>query len=226
MSITILDIVVIVVILISAILAMVRGLTREILSLASWGIAAAAGAFLHPTLVPFVRQYVSSDAGSKIISGAAIFFVALIVASYITMKISDFIIDSRVGAIDRALGFIFGAVRGFLLLIISLWFFNFLVPKAPDWVSNAVSEPILQDSGEKLISLLPKDLEGWIHQHLQPKEVRDTEGEQPDSTETGGDSGAPPAAAPAPPKYDDSGVQQIINGNKESNGKAPSGQTQ
>ena len=35
------------------------------------------------------------------------------------MKISDFVIDSRVGAIDRSLGFVFGVVRGLLLVVIA-----------------------------------------------------------------------------------------------------------
>ncbi len=44
-----------------------------------------------------------------------VFLIALIVISFITMKIADFIIDSRIGALDRTLGFLFGAARGILL---------------------------------------------------------------------------------------------------------------
>ena len=35
--------------------------------------------------------------------------MTLIVVSIITVKISDLILDSRIGAIDRTLGFVFGA---------------------------------------------------------------------------------------------------------------------
>jgi len=55
-----------------------------------------------------------------VVAAAAIFFIALIVATYITMRVSDLVIDSRVGAFDRALGFLFGAARGILLLVIAL----------------------------------------------------------------------------------------------------------
>ena len=60
-------------------------------------------------------------------SAAVIFLITLIVVSYITMRIADFIIDSRVGALDRTLGFVFGAARGILLLVVALLFFNWLV---------------------------------------------------------------------------------------------------
>ena len=127
MPVTILDVIVVVVVLISAILAMVRGFVREVLSVASWVAAAAAAYFFYPHVLPLVQPYFDSNTVATIVAAAAIFFVALIVASYITMKISDFVIDSRVGAIDRVLGFVFGAVRGLLLMIVAVWFFDLLV---------------------------------------------------------------------------------------------------
>src|SRR4249920_3845563 len=154
----VLDAIVIVVVLISAILAMVRGFVREFLSIASWAVAAAAGYFFYKPLVPLVQPYVDKQIVAVIISVAVIFFVALIVASYITMKISDFVIDSRVGAIDRALGFVFGAVRGLLLLVITFIFFNWLVHPEPPWVASARSEPVLTELGDRLMAAIPKDL--------------------------------------------------------------------
>ena len=147
MPITVLDVIVIVVVLISAILAMVRGFVREVLSVASWVAAAAAAYFFYKPVVPLVQPYIASTTVATIVAAAAIFFIALIVASYITMKISDFVIDSRVGAIDRALGFLFGAARGVLLLVIALLFFNWLVPKPPPWVMPAQTKPMLDDLG-------------------------------------------------------------------------------
>ena len=115
MPLTVLDVIVIVVVLISAILAMVRGFVREVLSVASWVAAAAAAYFLYkPLHSGGVSPMSRAQTVATILAAAVIFFVALIVASYITMKISDFVIDSRVGAVDRAFGFVFGAVRGVL----------------------------------------------------------------------------------------------------------------
>jgi membrane protein required for colicin V production len=190
MSLTVLDIVVIVVVLISATLAMVRGFVREVLSVASWVAAVAAAYFFYKPLVPIIRPYIESNTVATIVAAAVIFFVALIVASYVTTKVSDFVIDSRVGAIDRGLGFVFGAARGVLLVVIALWFFNFLVAKPPDWVANAQTGPTLRDLGDQLVAALPEDIEAWIQSHTQGTEEGGTATE---STSTA------PEEAPADP---------------------------
>jgi membrane protein required for colicin V production len=167
MPVTVLDAIVIVVVLISAILAMVRGFVREVLSVASWVAAAAAAYFFYKPIVPLVKPYIESNTVATIVAAAAIFFVALIVASYITMRISDFVIDSRVGAFDRMLGFVFGAARGVLLLVIALLFFNWLVPNPPAWVAQAASKPVLDGIGAQLMAALPEDAEATILRHLR-----------------------------------------------------------
>lgn len=166
MPVTVLDVIVVVVVLISAVLAMVRGFVREVLSVASWVAAAAAAYLLYPQVQPFVQPYFDNRTVATIVSAAAIFFVALIIASYITMKISDFVIDSRVGAVDRALGFVFGALRGVLLMIVALWFFNFLVKDPQPWIANARTMPLLVSGGDWLIGLLPADFEAWVQQKI------------------------------------------------------------
>jgi len=190
MPLTILDLIVIVVVLISATLAMVRGFVREVLSVASWLAAVAAAYFLYKPLVPLVKPYIESGTVATIIAAAAIFFVALIVASYITTKISDFVIDSRVGALDRGLGFLFGAARGLLLLVIALLFFSWLVQTPPAWVTSARSKPMLTDLGDRLMAALPDDVEAALL-----KRFRDTDAESP----AGADATPPEDAAAAPP---------------------------
>jgi membrane protein required for colicin V production len=155
MPVTVLDAIVIVVVLISAILAMVRGFVREVLSVASWVAAAAAAYFFYKPIVPLVKPYIESNTVATIVAAAAIFFVALIVASYITMRISDFVIDSRVGAFDRMLGFVFGAARGVLLLVIA----------------------VLDGIGAQLMAALPEDAEATILRHLRGGD--DSPGEAP-----------------------------------------------
>jgi membrane protein required for colicin V production len=226
MPVTILDIAVIVVVLISAVLAMVRGFVREVLSVASWAAAAAAAYLLYKPVVPLLRPYFASATVAIIVAAAAIFFVALIVASYITMKISDFVIDSRIGAFDRALGFIFCAVRGLLLLVVAFLFFNWLVNPAPTWVANARTAPLLKSLGEQLMAALPPDAEEAIMKRLRGNggEATGEANPAPDNpAEPPADNGADSGGKPADPSYAGSqrkSIDQLIE-NTDGGGAAP-----
>lgn len=192
MPITLLDGILVGFTLVSAMLAMVRGFSREILSIASWAAAAVAAYFFYPTVLPYVRPYIDHEQVAMATAAGIVFVVALIVVTIITMKIADFIIDSRVGALDRTLGFVYGAARGVLVVAVALLFFNWLVgDKAPPWVSEAKSRPLLESIGTAIENLLPSDPENSILKRLSPDD-----GEPQPAPDAGAD--APSTDAPAP----------------------------
>jgi membrane protein required for colicin V production len=202
MPITLLDGILVGFTLVSAMLAMVRGFSREILSIASWVAAAAAAFFFYPHVIPYVAPYVDNDKIQMAAAAGAVFIVALIIVTLITMRIADFIIDSRVGALDRALGFLYGAARGILVVAVGLLFFNWLVgANPPYWITEAKSKPFLDQIGAKLQTLLPDDPENSILKKLLP----DDDGEAPaegdgaagEGAEGGTDAGTAPAEPPA-----------------------------
>ena len=163
-----LDLALIAIVLISALLSMVRGFTREILAIASWAAAFVAAYLLYPQLLPYLADYIHKTELAIAAAVAIIFFAVLIVVSIVTVRISDAILDSKVGPLDRTLGFVFGAVRGFLLGVIAFMLFNYLAPKQqPAWVLNAKTRPLLQASGEELVSVLPDNLATSIFKVLQ-----------------------------------------------------------
>ena len=152
------------VILVSSLLAMLRGFTREVLAIASWAAAALAALYLHPLVLPYLKPYISKDTIALAATAGIVFFVALIVVSIITVRISDMILDSKVGALDRSLGFLFGAGRGLLLCAVAFIFFNWLVPEKsqPEWVKNAKMRPLLSVTGDQIMALLPDDPESIL----------------------------------------------------------------
>lgn len=183
-----LDLGLIAVVLISALLAMLRGFTREVLAIASWGAAAVAAYYFHPLVVPYVKTYIKADLNENVTRGlaaGAIFLASLIIVSLLTIKLSDAILDSKVGALDRSLGFLFGAVRGLLLCVIAFVFFNWLVPAQtqPEWVKAAHMRPFLQASGDQLLAVLPMpdDLEGFLNKLKKPKLAGPSEEAVPDT---------------------------------------------
>lgn len=190
-----LDLGLIVVVLISALLAMLRGFTREVLAIASWTAAAVAAYYLYPLVLPYLTPYISKPVVAQAAAAAAVFFVTLIVVSLITVRLSDAILDSKVGALDRSLGFVFGAVRGLLLCVIAFVFFSWLVPEKtqPEWVKNARMRPLLQTTGEELMAMLPDDPEGLLAKLKTPKSTGAV-----DDTPADTDDVKPVTPAPAP----------------------------
>lgn len=152
------DLGVIAIVLVSALLAMLRGFTREVLAIASWVAAAAAGYYLRDFLTPYLKPYISKEPALSIAAATIIFFIALIVVSIITVNLSDAILDSKVGALDRSLGFLFGVARGFLLCVIGYVFFSMLDP--PDhqyaWIREAKTRPLLESVGKDITSMVPE----------------------------------------------------------------------
>ena len=167
-----LDLGLIVVVLISALLSMLRGFTREVLAIGSWAAAAAAAYYFHPLVLPFAKQYIQKDSVALAAAAGAVFFVTLIIVSIITVRLSDAILDSKIGALDRSLGFLFGAGRGLLLCVVAFVFFNWLVPdkSQPEWIKTARTKPLLQATGEQLMAMLPDDPEStFLNRFKKPK---------------------------------------------------------
>ena len=152
-----------VLVLISAILATARGLTREVLSLATWAGAAAIAVWMwqfHPEIARgFIQEELVADIATVVVS----FILALIVLHLITMRIADFVVDSKIGPLDRSLGFVFGVLRGILIAVVIVIFGQWLLSnRLPTWASEAKSLPFLTSVGDSLIAALPPDLETTV----------------------------------------------------------------
>lgn len=211
MPITILDLVVLGVIAISALLASVRGFTREVLAIVSWITAAAVAWFFHPQLLPLAQQYVPNKTLALVAAIAVLFLATLVIVSIITSKISDFVLDSRIGALDRTLGFIFGSARGLLLCVVGYLLFASLVPeKMQDsytWLRDARSKPLLEQSGRALVAILPQNIDLDIVKRLaKPKDGDPSE--PADETKPAPQSNSSGATAPV----DKQNLQRVIDG--------------
>jgi len=176
-----LDAALLAVVAISGLVAMYRGLTREVLSILSW-VAAAITAFYFTMrqrglAVELARQFANPEQNSHVIVaqvalGAITFLVVLIIVHLITSYISDAVLDSRVGAIDRVLGLLFGVVRGFVLVVIPYMFVVSFVCKETTraLVQGCRSEElphwVEQSRSLGLISLTSGTLYGFLSRYV------------------------------------------------------------
>lgn len=216
MPITLLDIILLAVMLISGLLAMIRGFMREVLSIAAWIAAALATLYLFNRLLPHAQQYFNNDMVAKAAVIGGVFLGTLLIVSIITVRISDMILDSRIGALDRTLGFLFGLARGLIIVVVAFLFFDWLVPQKsqPSWVTEAKSRVVLASTGDWLKSMLPDDPESTILKRL--KKPGADEPAEPSAANPGQRSDAGPNQGTARTtgegyeRSDRAGMQQLI----------------
>ena len=164
MGFQLLDLILIGIMLISGGLALMRGFTREVLSLVAWGLAALAAyiaiVIKKPNLIDLAMPYVDKLILAQIAVGLVAFLIVLIVVSVISVRISDLVVDSSAGAFDRTLGFVYGLARGFVLVAIAYLFYGWLLPfdRQEVWVREARSLPLIKTVDEYLLALMPPDI--------------------------------------------------------------------
>jgi membrane protein required for colicin V production len=207
-----LDLILAGIMLLSGILALMRGFTREVLSVLAWGLAAVAAYFAvqQPNLLAIAKPYVEKDILAQVSVGAVAFLLVLIIASVISVKISDAVVDSSAGAVDRTLGFVFGLARGLVLVAIAYLFYGWLVP--PDrqdaWVKDAKSLPLVRSTGSILLSLMPPNMvETLSNSALNSNSDAATDGQAPAAGQSGRTN--PP---PVIPESDSNTLDNLSNG--------------
>ena len=152
------DLLVILFILASAFFAFSRGFFQEIFSLFSWSGALLISYFYSKYLIDYVDKILNNPTLSNLITYLVIFIVSLFLLSFISKKISGLIKYSSVGMIDRSLGFLFGVIRGYILLCLMLFGYNFFFNEVyPKWLEKSKLSYILMKGSIELISIFDKD---------------------------------------------------------------------
>ncbi|SLN47899.1 CvpA family protein [Oceanibacterium hippocampi] len=153
------DLAIFVVLALSALLAFMRGFTKEVLAVAAWVGAAFATLYLFLPLQPYLRAYIPSQLLADALTAVGIFIVTLVVISLLANMISSRVRDSGIGALDRSLGFLFGLLRGAVLVSIAWLVFVQIFPPRdrPDWIREARLMPVVGSFSETLVALLPPE---------------------------------------------------------------------
>ncbi len=149
----------VVLLLISAILAYMRGLVHEVLSVAAWIGAIFATIYGFPYLKPYARERIDIEIVADFGAGVVIFVVALVLLSLVTRSISKTVKESALNAVDRSLGFLFGLLRGALIAVVAYIGLGMVYPEddQPEWVLEARSMELIRPGAQMLTALIPEN---------------------------------------------------------------------
>jgi membrane protein required for colicin V production len=175
MDFTIIDGVVAIVIILSALLAYGRGLVREVMAIVGWVAAAVLGFMFAPRVEPLVREIpvvgdIIADSCELSVIGAfaIVFSLALIVMSLFTPLFSSLIRRSALGGLDQGLGFLFGVVRGLLLVAIAFFVYDTVITgQEITIVDESRSAAVFGRFTGDIQEQEPEQALGWITQQYE-----------------------------------------------------------
>lgn len=172
---TIIDGVVALVLIVSALLAYGRGLVREVMAIVGWIAAAVLGFLFAPQVEPLVREipvvgeFLADSCELSIIGAFAIVFaVALIVVSLFTPLFASVVQRSALGGIDQGFGFVFGVARGVLLIAIAFFVYETVVTgEKYTIVDESRSAIVFSQISSQIQNSEPEQALGWITQQYE-----------------------------------------------------------
>jgi membrane protein required for colicin V production len=156
-----LDVVFLIIVGISALVGIARGMTKEILSILGWVLAAVAIFYLVPIVNPIIEQYIASKMLASIVSGLAVLIVFCIFWILTADRLGSVVRASRLSALDRVLGFVFGAARGVLIVILVALMITTIIPEQSKegMFKDSKYFKLASDSAEPVKNMIP---DNWV----------------------------------------------------------------
>ncbi len=137
---------------------MVRGVVREVLSLAGWVVAFMVANSFAAGFAPLLPSSISGESLRLLLAFAALFLSSLLAMGLITMLISALVKTVGLGFADRFMGSLFGFARGLLVVLLMVLAAGFTaLPQEPFWKKAMLSKP-LEMAAMMVIPWLPGDL--------------------------------------------------------------------
>ncbi len=154
-----LDIVILIVVGISGLIALSRGLIKEVLSIVGWVLSGFAVIWLLPIFTPITNEYIESGLISGVVSAIFILILFMVIWIFMTESIIGRIRVSKLNSIDRLLGLFFGVMRAFLLIVLIYILVSWAMPteKQPEVMQKSKYFQLAGDFAKPIEGLIPQE---------------------------------------------------------------------
>jgi membrane protein required for colicin V production len=178
LSLTTADVVIIIVIAISAAFAMVRGLIHETFGILAWIVGGYAALRLTPVVEPLLHNAIKPPWLETVAVGIAIFLLTFVPLAILSGRLSAKVKSSMASSVDRLLGLVFGVARGLAIVGLAYIAFSALVPvkEHPQTLTKARLFPLIRTTAEVLRSLAPEDIKALESESKQSADRDDSAG--------------------------------------------------
>jgi membrane protein required for colicin V production len=169
LSVTFIDCLIVLIVVVSAGYAAWRGFLWETLTIFAWVTASVGCLYFGPYIIPLTRSLVSQGWLAGLLAYAAVFAAVFIPFAFMTHRFSESVKNSPIGPLDRAAGVAFGVVRGLVLVGLAYLAFTYFVPirQQPGWLTEARLLPIVQSTADVLLTVIPDQSRDFSDDHPQ-----------------------------------------------------------
>ena len=195
LSVTFIDCLIVLVVVVSAGYAAWRGFIWETLTIFSWAAASIGCLYFGPYIIPLTRSLVGEGWLATLLGYASVFLAVFIPLAFISHRFSETVKNSPIGPLDRAAGVAFGVVRGLVILGLAYMAFTYFVPirNQPGWLTEARLLPIVQTTADVMLSAVPNQPHdyAYVPQHAvirqAPSQIEQNARNQPSGPSGGHD---------------------------------------
>jgi len=157
------DYLIIGIIILSSGISIVRGFIKEVLSLASWAISFWVALTFYPHVATLLVDYISTPSIRLFTAFFSLFLVTLILGALINHLISQLVEKTGLTGTDRALGVMFGIVRGVAIVTLLVLLAGTTPMPKDSWWQNSLLLEHFMKLAEWVKTFLPVDIAEYIH---------------------------------------------------------------
>lgn len=155
---TVVDVVVIFVICLSALFSLMRGFVKEAISLTTWIIAIWLAATFAPKLAEVLPASLESEAVRQAVSFGVLFVLTLMVGALVSMLINQVVKKTGLSGADRIFGVVFGVIRGGLIIVVFVVISQMTPLPETDWWKTSVLLQWFENAAIVIQEYIPEDL--------------------------------------------------------------------
>lgn len=187
-----LDIIILIILGLSSLIALSRGLIKEVLSIIGWVLGSAAVIYLLPVFTPITKEYIASGMIAGVVTSIFILILFMVIWILLTGNIVGKVRSSKLSSVDRVLGLFFGIMRAFLLVVLLNILISWMMPKdrQPETFKNSRYFQLAGEFAQPIENLIPKETLDTIRskavevgskgQSEDRKEIKEKEASEPE----------------------------------------------
>ena len=155
---TVVDVVVIFVIFLSALFSLIRGFVKEAISLATWIIAIWLAATFAPQLADALPSNIESEAARQAIGFGVLFVLTLMLGTLVNMLVSQVVKKTGLSGADRTFGVVFGVLRGGLIIVVFVIIGGMTALPETEWWQSSTLLQWFESTAIVIQEYIPEDL--------------------------------------------------------------------